>query len=177
MAEPIRPNPAKAFGRTNYIFVPTIADPAAPTVAEVTGSSALDLTNMIYADGFDGVTADSTRVTAPRRIGDTKVFQSLGPTSYTISDLVYTFDPQAAALSNERKAYEKLPDGTTGYLVVRRNVPKATAPAAGQKVTVIPIRVGAPVETEQGDAEAAEVAVRQAVEVTNDPATAVAILA
>src|SRR5690349_20072716 len=148
MAEPIRPTAAKTFGRTNWIYVPTIANTAAPTAAEVNSASGLDITNMLYADQFDGVTAEPSRVAAPRRIGDTESYEGFGTTTYGIGDLVYSFDPQAAGGSNGKKAYEKFPAGTSGYLVRRSNVAKATTPAAGQFVSIYPVTFGAQLEVD-----------------------------
>lgn len=176
MAAPVRPAGVKAFGKEKYVFVPTIANVAAPTLAEVTGASSLDLTGYLYVEGFDGVTADTGRVTAPRRLSDTTTFESMGTTSYTISDLTYAFDPQAAALSNGKKAFEKLPEGTTGYLVRRRGIDRNTDMATGQFVSVFPVAFGAQTEVLTSTDEAGEVAIRQGAAITNTPTANVALV-
>ena len=176
MAEPIRPTAAKTFGRTNWIYVPAIANTSAPTAAEINSASGLDITNMLYADAFGGVTAEPTRVTAPSRVGDTESYDAFGRTTYGIEDLVYSFDPQAAGGADGKKAKEKFAEGTTGYLVKRTNVAKATTPAAGQFVSVYPVVMGAQLEVETGDGESAESAIRQPVSVTNQPKLNVAIV-
>lgn len=177
MAEPIRPAGVQTFGKTNWIYVPVIADTDAPTVAEITSASGLDVTNMLYGEQFTGVSAESSRVSSPPRLGDTESYESFGRTTYGMGDLVYSFDPQSATAADGRKAFEALPEGTTGYLVKRVGISKATAPAAGQKVSIYPVAFGAQLEIEVGDGEAAESAIQQPVTVTNAPTLNVEIAA
>ena len=177
MTAPIRPASVKTFGKQNWIYVPTIADIAAPTAAEVNSASGLDLSGYLFVDGFDGVTGDTTRVTDPRRIADTVTYEGIGTSSYSMSDLQYAFDPQAAALSNGKKAFEKLPEGTSGYLIRRLGIDRNTTPAAGQFVSVFPVSFGVQLEVEVGDAESAVVAIRQPVAITGAPSINVAIAA
>lgn len=175
MTAPTRPAGVKTFGKQNWIFVPTIASQAAPTATEINSASGLDLSGYIYAEEFEGANVDTTRVSAPRRVSDTVIYEGIGTSTWTMSDLVYSFDPQAAALSNGKKAYEKLTEGTSGYLVRRFGVDRNTTPAAGQFVSVFPVTFGPQVEDEVGDGENAEVAIRQSVAITNAPSTNVAI--
>jgi hypothetical protein len=58
-----------------------------------------------------------------------------------MADLNYIYDVQnAASVSN--KLYAALPEGATGYFVARYGLDVDTAAAAGQKVDVIPVKLG-----------------------------------
>lgn len=174
MAEPLRPDPTKIFGRENWIFVPTIANKTAPTALEVNAASALDVTRIAFAD--TGRPAQTTnRATAPRRLGDTKTYEFIGESSVTGGDMTYAFADQAAAASDGKKLYEKIPAGTTGYLVERKGVARATTPAVGQFVNVYPVEFGPSFPSQNGDGEGAESAMTAAFAVTGDPAINVAL--
>lgn len=176
MAEPLRPASNATFGKRNWIFVPTLANQAAPTVAEITGASALDFTNMAFASGTTRPDQSTNRVTAERRFGDTIVYEQIGTTSYTGGDLIYQFDPTAAALANGRKAWEKFGAGTSGYLVERLGIAKATTPVATNKVNVYPVTLGPSLPTEVGEGETGETAAKCAYAITNAPSLDVAIV-
>ena len=174
MAEPLRPAATKTFGRENWIFVPTIADKGAPTAVEVTAASALDITRIAF--GTTGRPAQSTnRTTAERRLGDTQTYESIGTSTVTGGDLVYAFADQAAAGSDGKKLYEKIPAGTTGYLVERVGVSRDLAPAAGQFVNVYPVEFGPSFPARAGDGESAESAMTAAFAVTDEPEINVAL--
>ncbi len=177
MAAPIRPNGVQTFGREKWVFVPTIADKLAPTVAEVTAGTVLDVTGYLYVEGFEGFTAEASRVSAPRRILDTIVNQSLGTTTFSMSDLLYAYDPQSAALSNGKKAFEKLIEGATGFMVCRFGIVASTDLAAGQFVDVVPVALGPQVPVKTSADETGEAAIRQAVSVTGAAAVNRAIIA
>lgn len=159
MAEPLRPASRSTFGKENWIFVPTIADIAAPTVAEITSASALDITNIAFRSGRPAPSQSTSTVTAERRVGDTKARQRLGTTSYSGGEMTYQFDPQAAAASDGVKAWEKFgAEGTTGFLVRRQGVAKATTPVAGQFVDVFPVEFGPSMPTSVGSDDSEETA-------------------
>lgn len=164
----IRPAGTKAYGRETWLYVPTIADPSAPTVAELTGASVLDLSCYFYAE--TGRPSQTTnRVTRPKRVCDTVTFEQIGDTTYAGGDALYALDPQAAPASEGKDAYETLPEGTTGFLVRRLGVDVDTAITAGDYVDVFPAEFGPAMPTTTGDAEAAEVAAMQAFAITAQP--------
>lgn len=182
MAEPLRPNTAKVFLRTNVIFIPTIASATlAPTAAEATGASSLDITNIAFADGMPFPTFSTNVVEAQKRFGDGVVGKSIGLTSVDIGELTYQFNQQGVAASNEVKAWEKFLNvsGATvsGYLAYRYNVPKATTPVAGQFVDVYAVEIGPSLSMPYGDGEAAEGGAKAVVAATGSYALKIAILA
>lgn len=177
MPEPIRPASTKTFTKENWIFVPTIASATlAPTVAEATGATSLDVTRILFASS-GRPSASTNRVTAERRLGDGSQYEQIGTTTVTGGDMLYAFGDQAVAATDPKKLYEKIPEGTTGYLVNRRGLGRATALAAGQFVHVYPVEFGPSFPVNAGDGETAEAAMTVTFAVTGPPAIEVAVLA
>lgn len=178
MPEPLRPAPAKTYGRENWVFIPTIASATlAPTVAEFTGASALDISRIVFAGSEPSVSASTNRVKQERRAGDTALYETIGETTYEGGEFVAALSPQAAAAADGVKAWEKFPAGTTGFFAKREDVARATAGAAGQFLSwVVPVEFGPPIPTKQGDGETAQAAFRSTFAVTGEPAFKVAIL-
>lgn len=159
MAEPLRPASRSAHGRENWVFVPTIADISTPTVTELGAPSALDITNIAFRSGRPTPTQSTSLTTAERRVGDTKTRQRIGATTYAGGEMTYQFDPQGAAASDEVKAWETFgTEGTTGFLVRRLGIAKATALAAGQFVDVYPVEFGPSMPTTIGGEDSEETA-------------------
>lgn len=179
MPEPLRPNPVKTLARENWVFVPTIADTSAPTVAEITGAAALDITRILFADGAPAPQQNTTSVEQNKRFGDAVVRQFIGTTTYGGGEMRYQFDPQAAAGSNGKKAYEKFGGSTnvTGYLVLRQGVARAVAFTAGQFVDVYPVEIGPGQPTRSGDGDNAETAAASTFVVSDTPTFNVEIAA
>lgn len=178
MAEPLRPDATKTFGKSNWIFIPTIASAAlAPTVAEASGASSLDITRIAFDGATPELGATTNRARLDRRAGDTESYEFIGETSYEGGEVVMQWAPQAAAAADGVKAWEKFPAGTTGYIAKREGVARATAPAAGQFLSVVmPVEFGPPIPTTQGQGESAQTAFRSTFAVTSAPAFKVAIL-
>lgn len=184
MADPLRPAPAKTYGRDNWVFVPTIAGYSAgtgPTVAEVTGASSIDFTRMAFADAAPAPTQSTNLVDQNKRFGDTLLAQFVGTTTYQGGEMKYSFDPQAAAASDPVKLWEKFQNvagaTVTGFLVRRQNLPRATAFAAGQFVDVYPVEVGPSMPVTDGDGESAEAAATCSYAITSAPLFKVAVAA
>jgi len=179
MAEPLRPASAKTFGRENWIFIPTIASATlAPTVAEITGASSLDITRIAFAGAEPSLNATTNRVKLDRRLGDTDAFEFIGETVYEGGDVSMQFSPQAAALSDGKKAWEKFPAGTTGFIAKREDVARATTPIAGQFLSsVLPVEFGPPIPMKQGEGEAGQGAFKSTFAITSTPGFNLAILA
>lgn len=178
MPEPLRPAANKAYARENWVLVQTIASATlAPTVAEMTAVSSIDVTNIVFADGAAAPDQNTNLVSLSRRIGDTSVFQFVGENNFVGGEWTYQFDPQAAAGSNGKKLYEAIGAGGSWYLVRRAGVPKATNFTAGQFVDVYPIEFGPSQPTTIGDGEAAQTAAKCSYAVNAAPALNKAILA
>lgn len=179
MAEPLRPAAAKVYTRLNWIYVPTIASATlAPTVAEATAASALDITNIAFREGAPNPEQNTNLVDQNPRVGDAELYQFIGQTTYTGGQVTMQFNSQGAALSDAVKAWEKFSaGGVVGFLVKRVNVPKATAVTAGQFVHVYPCEFGPFMPTESGEGEGAEEAMVGSWAITSQPKYKVAVLA
>lgn len=165
----IRPGAAKTFGRTNFVFLTTALDIQAIKLSEATAAGSLDMTGYFFDD--TGKPGQSTnRVTRKRRVYDTVTYEQIGVTQLTGGEFSYAVDPQAAALSNGKKALEKLPEGTTGILLRRANVPADTAFAVGQFYSAWPIEVGPQLEGDAGDGETSESSITQTFAITGPAA-------
>lgn len=118
-------------------LVPTIAVPAAPTVAELTAGT--DLTPNMTRDGWDSPIEGSTI-----DLGSANDrYNATGAGSYGGQPLSYTGKRDKVALLDV--AYAALPAGTTGFIVVRRlggaTGSSADAFVAAQKIETWPIEV------------------------------------
>jgi hypothetical protein len=161
MAAPITPAGVNVQGKVKTVFSPT-GSLTAPSVATFTGTSALDVSNILYADGWS-YTREQAKNPAPRRLGTKRVWEIDGSISESLGDLRYTVDPQGAAGSDGKKAYEKFPEGTTGYFLMRKGLDVDTDLAAGQLVEVIPVKLLARHITGDPADEAAEFTVVQGI--------------
>lgn len=119
-------------GHGLVLFVPTIANPAAPTVAELTAGTVKQITYSITGDGYNHTTTVNT-VTANRLT----LAQALQYDGTVTDDLEITFAYTNTAGDVVRLA---LAQGTTGYIVERWAVANETAIAAADIVDVIPIK-------------------------------------
>jgi hypothetical protein len=173
MTAPIKPAPAKLYGRSNYYWLPALSGYSAgtgPTVAEMTAG--LDITNILFADGEPPITQSTNLVEQAPRYGDTVVSQFVGRTTMQGGEAKYSFDPQAIAGSDPKKFWELIKNVTgtvTGFLVRRDNVPINTAPTAGQFVFAVPAEAGPSLPGKDGDGEAAEGAAMVTIAITGAP--------
>ena len=165
MAAPINPTGVGVQGNYKVVWVETLTSLTSPSAAEINAGTSLDVSYYLYADGWQpGVTAN--RVTAPRRLASRTSTERFGTTTETLGDLVYVVDPQAAAGSNGKKAYEALTEGSTGYFVERPGEDADGDIVAGDFVNIYPVEVGPQVITGDTTDEAAEFQVVQPVSVT-----------
>lgn len=178
MTEPLRPAPSSLYGKENWIFIPSggLASAAyIPTAVEVNAAGSLDISRIIFADS--GLPGQSTnRVTQERRKGDTVLAEFIGATTYQGGDMHYAFQPQAAGGADGKKAFEKFTAaGSSGFLVERLGVARATTPAAGQFVNAYPVQIGPSFPSRAGDNETAEAGMVATFAVTDAPAINVAL--
>lgn len=120
-------------GFTRVSYVPTIANIAAPTTAEL--NAGILLQSVMTPDGltgFEPTTADVDN-SALNSTFDTK---TIGRDSFSGTKLI--FKKQATGDTT----YTTLTRGTAGYIVVRRYIDNATAYASTQVVEVYPVIFG-----------------------------------
>lgn len=163
MPAPLRPAATKQYLRDKWVFVPSgTYNPDSPSLAILNAASALDVTKMMFASSARP-SHSTTLARSPKRLGDAETYEFVGETNPTIGEFRYAFNPQGAAASDGKKAYEKFPAGTAGFLVNRLGIDRDTDLATGQFVTSYPVEFGPQQETPEGDGEGAEVAIVQTV--------------
>jgi hypothetical protein len=173
----IFPEATKSLGNTMLIAVATISNMSAPDLSsEINASTSVIGSCYLYADMV--ATGETNKGTAPTRSCEKTEREEFGRTKYSISDIQYVYDPQAAATTDENLFKAALAPDTELYLVERVGLDsRTTALAAGQKVNVHHVRVGPQNRTKTGDGEFDEFSITQAVSYIEDPVYDVAIVA
>lgn len=177
MSVPVKPALKRAFARDRWYWVPAIADPTAPTVAEITAATGFNLSCSLFGDTQDGFDATTDKVTLPRVNCETDVFQVNGNTTHAAPDLMVSFQPQAASGEDGKKAWESMDDLSDGFLVRGQDLDPKVDSVAGDFVDVVPASLGVKVPTKTGNDAAGVYAFKVPASITNTPAYNVAIVA
>lgn len=127
-----------ADGNVKVVLVPTIADPAVPTVLELNGATVVDISCYLTSDGFTPSLSEQT--ITDERLCSTATFEQPGRSQRSL-DVIYVDNANTAA-ADDNEAKETLIPGTAMYLVVRRGLPFAGAFVAAEKVSVWPVKAG-----------------------------------
>lgn len=151
-----------AEARINAIFAPTNS----LSVATLNGATAVELTCYL-TKGTLGISAETETGTDEREC-TAQVFEVLGKTTWTVNDLEYVWEPQAAPSSPTNKAYDTLKKGTTGFLILRFGKDVDTAPAVGDKVWRIPVTLDAQVPKQREGNAAEKLKITQKVVVSGN---------
>lgn len=120
-------------GFTRVAYVPTIANIAAPTTAEL--NAGILLQSVMTPDGLTGFEA-STADVDNSALNSTFSTVTIGRDSFSGTKL--TFKKQATGDTT----YTTLTRGTTGFIVVRRYIAETTAWTSTQVVEVFPVIFG-----------------------------------
>jgi hypothetical protein len=120
-------------GKIRVSYVAAIANTSGPTQAELNGGLVLNRT--ITKDGLSGFEPDSAKVETTPLDGDFNT-NKIGRTSF--GDTMLRLKKQ----SGTDTIYNTLVKNATGFIVIRRDLPRTQAWAAGDKVEVYPIECG-----------------------------------
>ena len=142
MAAPIKPQKVQANGKDAWWWVPAIADIDVPVVTEVNAALGLNITCYLLAEQ-EGVASTVEKVRLARLLCETTTTEGLGETTWSLSDIQGVFDPQAAAGSDGKKAWELFDTAASGFLVRRQGVVSVTDAdvVTGQFVDVFKVDV------------------------------------
>lgn len=136
---PTRPISTPVDGKTTILFVPAIANAAAPTAAEISAGGTKDLSCWITADGWSPSLSEDT--ISDQRMCDPQTYEQ--PGRYQRSLVVKFIDnPKASDQSANNVAKVTLAPGTAGFLVIRRGVTVGVAMTTGDAVEVWPCVMG-----------------------------------
>ncbi len=130
----IFPVGVQAPGNNLAIWLKTApADPAKPTVAELTGTGALDISCYLKQDAFDNLdlsqdTEDDTRFC------DASKREAFGQSSFDLKEIEHIVDQQSAGTEPGNMAKGQIEANSTGYLYLRLGKPQKTPIAAADVV-------------------------------------------
>lgn len=141
MATPVKPGVYSALQKTSFWLVPTLTT-ATPKKTEIESVSGLYITCFLTEENV-GWTVTFNKGTAPRLLCNSSTPEVLLPSTTQGSDIVGVLDPQAAVGADDKKAFEFLRNGFTGYLVRRQNKANDTADtvAVGEFVDFVKVNV------------------------------------
>lgn len=123
-------------GTMSVIFVEQLAIPATPDIDEITDPSSVDLSCYLTGDGFNPSTTENT-IEDPRLCQRQTFVQ---PGDYLDAlEITYVFNPTSAP---DNQAQLNIPQGTSGFLVVRWAVDSEEPWGAGDIVDVYPVTFG-----------------------------------
>lgn len=159
----VEPTGINVAGKACLYWVPAIAAPSKPTLAEL--NAGINLSKILYAWDPNGTQATSERW----RYGSETGGQNLGTVTYDPAEVEYDYDPQAPDDADEYAHYAALIPDLSGFLYDRRGLPTATALAAGQFGDVYPAKLGKRLRAAAVASEAASTFhIRQKIVITGE---------
>ena len=168
MAVPTKPELKRSQANDSWGFVPAVAVPSAPTLAELNATAGYNLSCSIFSDQ-EGPTVTDNRVTLPTLSCEVDEIEVAGTTTHAMPEFQVSFDPQAAADGVGKKAWTTMVDGMNGFLWRRQGVNAKTDLAADQWVDVFPVTLGTKVPTKTSNGPEGVYSFRQSVSLRSNP--------
>lgn len=128
-----------ADGNVLVKILPAVADLDAPTLLEANAAGAIDISCYLTSDGY--APSVDEQVATDERLCSRQTYEQPGRVTNSL-DLTYIDNTNAPNEATDNKAKETLIPGSEHVLLVRRGLPYEDALAAGQKVTLFPIKPG-----------------------------------
>lgn len=166
----------KVQGNDKIIFIKTVADPAAPSLAtEINAATSLEVTLAAYGTWNAPVNVNTGN--SPRRIGTTVQLPQEGNAQRQVIPFPYPVNPSLPDSDDANKVKAFLAEGTEFYALVRRGTDKDTAFAADDIGLMYHLRAGyQPEATPTGDDEFAEYQIMQnLIPLTTNPVAATVV--
>ncbi|HEX8345704.1 MAG TPA: hypothetical protein VF657_13360 [Actinoplanes sp.] len=132
-----QPAAVETNGTVLVKFMPVVANPQAPTMAEINAAGALDLSCYLTGDGLNTDTSENNIEDA--RLCSKQTYESPGDFTRTL-ELTYVYNPESPS---DDEARLELPRGTVGWIGIRWAVDSAQAEAAGDIWDLYPVKMGA----------------------------------
>ncbi|GAA1337135.1 hypothetical protein [Arthrobacter roseus] len=128
-----------ADGNVLVKLIPAVADMDAPKLTELNAAGATDISCYLTSDGY---TPGVDQAGVPdERLCSTQIFEQPGRVTNSLN-LTYIDNTNAPNELTDNMAKTTLISDSTHVLLVRRGVPYEDALAAGQTVTLWPIKAG-----------------------------------
>lgn len=171
------PEATQVYGNTSVLVVQELTTPGAVSLAtDVNDATTVNVSCFLYSGGVG--TSTTAKGEAPRRLCTKSVLQQFGSTTYEVTDLQYTYDPQLPLSADANAAREALVEGAEVTLLIRRGLDaQDTAYAASQRVDAWKVKLGPQNKTQTGDGDFDEYSITQSVIALSPPTEDVAIVA
>lgn len=135
-AKVFNPDGIDARGMGSLILVPALADPAAPTVAEISAGI------IVSCAAYNWTTSVDAPTTAYAKYCDKNNRTMAGRQTWTYSPLIVDDDPQRVDTTGQFDYLDQVVTGQSYFMVDVRGLDAMTyTPEAGQRVDVHPIKV------------------------------------
>lgn len=164
----IKPQKKSTFGRDSWGFAPLVQDLLLPKLTELQATSGINLSCFLLADQ-EGLTGTTEKAQLARLLCETTTGEFSGATTFSMSDLVSAFDPQAAAGTPGKKSWETLEDHIEGVMWRRLTVAADEDLAVGQFVDLIPVQLGVKIPSKSATDAGGIATFMQSVAVTGTP--------
>lgn len=176
MVAPTKPRKVQMNGKQSFWLVPAGANKLVPTIIEINIATGINLSCSLLKT-FSGLQPTFSKVTLDPFLCEVDSFEGNDTTSWTMPDIVGAFDPQAAAASADKKAFEFLRAGFVGWAVFRNGITAdvtASEAVAGQFFNVVPVDITKAVDTSDPSTASNIATFTAGVAVTASPAMNVA---
>lgn len=171
----LKPALKRAFGNDSWGFVTAVADILVPKVTELNAVGGFNLSCSLFGEQGEP-TVNQEKVTLPRVLCETTQYEVNGAATFSMPDLQVSFDPQAAAGSDGKKAWATMTDNLTGFLWRRQGKAASGDVAEGDFVDIIPVQLGVKIPGKTSTGADGVYAFTQGASVTGKPAWNVAVV-
>lgn len=176
MAAPVKPGLKNALQKDSFWIVPALS--AIPKKTEIEAVGGLYITCFLTEENA-GWEVQFNKGTAPRLLCSATTPEVLLPSTTTGTDLVGAVDPQAADVDDDKKAFEFLRDGFSGYIVRRQGVQNDSSDlvTVGEFVDYVPVDISAAQIVKTATSAEGVYVFKAGVAVTGDAVTNIAVVA
>lgn len=173
MATPIKPGIKNALKMDSFWLVPSLTG---PKKSEIESASGIYITCFLTEENV-GWTVQFNKGQAPRLLCNSSQPEVLLPSTATGTDIIGVFDPQAAVGHNDKKAFEFLRNGYTGYMVRRQNKANDAADTVtvGEFVDLAPVSITNAVTDQSAQSAEGVYVFKAGVAIAGDPVYNVAV--
>lgn len=144
----VYPEGTPTLGATKVVAAVTVADGTAPKLAtEIDAATSVELSCFLLANGWNP-DASTAKGTKPARLCSKTQQEQLNRTTWTIPDLMYSYDPQADDAAAENKAKALLVEGARIAVVERRGPDAQDEPfAVGDRTRTFFLELGPQIDS------------------------------
>jgi len=176
MADPIKPGLKNALQKDSFWLVPALS--AIPKKTEIEAVGGIYITCFLTEEN-GGWEVQFNKGTAPRLLCSKSTPEVLLPSTTTGTDLVGAVDPQADSADDDKKAFEFLREGFTGFMVRRQGVQNDASDlvTVGEFVAYRPVDISAAVIVKTANTAEGVYVFKAGVAVTGDGEENVAVVA